>query len=158
MGYGHDGAEMYGDQLAAGFAKRGHEPESFEIFNGCSVVITDDVKAVLDGMRPLTAMYVGGMGSATHNYHRAAMARRGFPDDAARIQELWLAGRKQEAVDAVPDDYLEQNTLAGTPQRIRQRWEAGFVPAGITGMIVGTDQPEALELMADLAGTREAQS
>ncbi len=48
-------------------------------------------------MRPLTAMYVGGMGSATHNFHRDAMARRGFPEAADRIRELWLAGRKEEA-------------------------------------------------------------
>ena len=65
-------------------------------------------------MRPLTAMYVGGMGSATHNFHREAMARRGFPEAAARIQELWLAGRKQEAVAAVPDEYLEQGSLIGS--------------------------------------------
>ena len=81
------------------------------------MTITDDVAAVLDGMRPLTAMYVGGMGSATHNYHREAMARRGFPEEAARIQELWLAGRKDEAVAAVPDAYLEQNALVGLAQR-----------------------------------------
>ncbi len=89
-------------------------------------------------------MYVGGMGSESHNYHREAMARRGFPEAAARIQELWLAGRKDEAVAAVPDDYLEQTALLGSPQRIRQRWEQGVVGPGVTGVIVGAEQPEAL--------------
>ena len=157
MGFGRDGRALYGDALVKGFARRtdGKTMADFEIFTGCSVTITDDVKKVLDGMRPLTGMYVGGMGSSTHNYHREAMARRGFPEAAARIQELWLAGRKQEAIDAVPDEYLEQTALAGSPQRIRQRWEADFANRGATGVIARSEQLEALELLADLAGTRD---
>ena len=130
MGFGPDGIEDYREALRArlretrpGFGN-GSRPEGFEIFTGCQVTITDDVAAVLDGMRPLTAMYVGGMGSATHNYHREAMARRGFPEEAARIQELWLAGRKDEAVAAVPDEYLEQSALRGLARRASaERWE-----------------------------------
>ena len=134
------------------------EKEGFEVFTGASVTITDDVKGVLDAMRPLTAMYVGGMGSQSHNYHRDAMARRGFPEAADRIGELWRAGRKEEAQAAVPEDYLEQSALVGSVQRIRRRWEEGYAPPGVTGVIVGAEQPEALELMADLAGTREETS
>ena len=101
-------------------------------------------------------MYVGGMGSATHNYHREAMARRGFPEAAARIHELWLAGKKQEAIAAVPDEYIEQGALLGTPARIRQQWEAGGIVApGVTGVIVGADRPDELELVAELTGARE---
>jgi alkanesulfonate monooxygenase SsuD/methylene tetrahydromethanopterin reductase-like flavin-dependent oxidoreductase (luciferase family) len=157
MGFGADGMRIYGDALQKGFARRtdGRTLAGFEIFSGCSVTITDDVKKVLDGMRPLTGMYVGGMGSATHNYHREAMARRGFPDAAARIHELWIAGRKQEAIDAVPDEYLEQGALLGSVARIRQRWEAEFAGRDTTGLIVRSDQVEALELLADLAGTRD---
>ncbi|HZP29303.1 MAG TPA: LLM class F420-dependent oxidoreductase [Acidimicrobiia bacterium] len=158
MGLPPDGVDGYREPLARGFAKRtdGRGPDDFEIFSGCQVKITDDVRAVLDAMRPLTAMYVGGMGSATHNYHREAMARRGFPEEAARIQELWLAGRKEEAMAAVPEAYLEQNTLAGSPARIRQRWEEEFAgKPGVTGVIVGTDDLDGLELLADLAGTRD---
>jgi len=129
--------------------------EGFEVFTGASVTITDDVKGTLDAMRPLTAMYVGGMGSETHNYHRDAMARRGFPEAANRIGELWRAGKKEEAQAAVPQEYLEQSTLCGSPDRIRKQWEEGYLRDGVTGVIVGTDQLEALELMADLAGTRE---
>ena len=83
---------------------------------------------MLDGSRPLTAMYVGGMGSDTHNYHRDAMARRGFPEAADRIGELWLAGRKQEAIAAVPDDYLEQTRLAGLAGAHPPPLGGGFVP------------------------------
>jgi hypothetical protein len=101
-------------------------------------------------MRPLTAMYVGGMGSATHNFHREAMARRGFPDEAQRIQELWLAGRKDEAVATVPDSYLEQNAFIGDQQRIRRRWATWTPPALTTGLIVDVPAIEELRLVAAL--------
>ena len=87
-------------------------------------------------MRPLTAMYVGGMGSETHNYHRDSMARRGFPEEAERIVELWRAGRKQEAMAAVPDEYLELSALLGSHQRIRAEVAEMILP-GVTGMIIG---------------------
>jgi F420-dependent oxidoreductase-like protein len=158
MGLPPEGVEGYREELDRGFAKRhdGRGAADFEIFTGCQVVITDDIAKVLDAMRPLTAMYVGGMGSETHNYHREAMARRGFPEAAARIQELWRAGRKTEAMAAVPEEYLEQGTLAGSPARIRQRWASEFADRpGVTGLIVGAEQLEGLELLAELAGTRD---
>ena len=101
-------------------------------------------------MRPLTAMYVGGMGSASHNFHRDAIARAGYPEVAARIQELWLAGRKEDAVAAVPDEYLERNTFLGDEQRIRSRWAEYTPPAGATGFIVDGRTDEELRLVADL--------
>jgi len=148
MGLASDGTSLA--PLESGWAKRGGRPADFEVFTGCAVRLTDDVAGVLDGMRPLTAMYVGGMGSATHNFHRDAMARRGFPDEAARIQELWLAGRKDEAVAAVPDEYLEQTALLGDEQRIRRRWASWSPPPGTTGLIVDAPGVEELRLAADL--------
>lgn len=136
--------------LERGWAKRGGRPPGFEIFSNASVEITDDVAGALDRRRPLTAMYVGGMGSETHNFHKEAMARRGFPDEAQRIQDLWLAGKKAEAVEAVPDAYLEQSLYVGDEQRIRRRWaEQG--PAGLaTGLILDVPGVEELRLVADL--------
>lgn len=154
MGWGPDGSDTYGPALNEGFARRGSRPESFEIFGGVGMTITDDVQGTLDRMKPLTAMYVGGMGSATHNYHREAMARRGFPEAAQRIQECWLAGRRAEAVAAVPDEYLDDGALVGSVQRIRERWPA-WANRGLTGLIVRSDDPAGLELLAELAGTRE---
>jgi hypothetical protein len=90
------------------------------------------------------------MGSATHNFHRDAMARRGFPTEAARIQELWLAGRKDEAVAAVPDEYLEENAFIGDEQRIRRRWAAWSPPPLSTGLIVDVPGVEELRLAAAL--------
>jgi F420-dependent oxidoreductase-like protein len=154
MGWGADGPAVYGPSLDKGFARRGSRPDSFEIFGGTTVEITDDVRASLDAKKPLTAMYVGGMGSATHNYHREAMARRGHPEAAARIHELWLAGRRDEAIAAVPDEYLDDGALIGSVARIRERWEP-LTRQGLTGLIVRSETDEGLELVAELAGTRD---
>jgi F420-dependent oxidoreductase-like protein len=153
MGWGPDGASVYDPALAKGFAVRGGRPDDFEVFGGVSVQITDDVAGTIAAMKPLTAMYVGGMGSATHNYHRAAMARRGFPEAAARIHELWMAGRKDDAVAAVPDEYLDDGGLIGSVDRIRSRYPS-WETRGLTGLIV-RGEPEGIELLAELAGTRE---
>jgi F420-dependent oxidoreductase-like protein len=147
MGFGSAGDLT---PLEQGWKARGGRPADFEIFTGCSVQLTDDVAGTLDKMRPLTAMYVGGMGSATHNFHRDAMARRGFPTEAARIQELWLAGRKDEAVAAVPDEYLEENAFIGDEQRIRRRWASWSPPPLSTGLIVDVPGVEELRLAAAL--------
>ena len=154
MGWGADGPSVYGPALEKGFARRGARPDSFEIFGGTTVEITDDVRAALDAKKPLTAMYVGGMGSATHNYHREAMARRGYPEAAARIHELWLAGRREEAIAAVPDEYLDDGALIGSVTRIRERWEP-LTRQGLTGLIVRSESDAGLELVAELAGTRD---
>jgi F420-dependent oxidoreductase-like protein len=158
MALGSDGTASYRDALDRGFAARsdGRTADDFEIFGSVTVQITDDVQGWLEARRPFLATYVGGMGSATHNYHVAGMARRGFADEAARIQELFLAGRREEAIAAMPDEYILQNTLVGPPDRIREQWERGdAVPPGVTGLVVGAEQPEAVELIAELAGTRD---
>jgi F420-dependent oxidoreductase-like protein len=144
------GSEADQAPLKAGWAKRGGRPADFEIFAGLQIKLTDDVPGTLDAMRPLVAMYVGGMGSATHNYHVQTMAKRGFPDAAARIQELWLAGRKVEARAAVPDDYLEQVAFVGDAQRIRRRWAAWSPPPNLTGLIINAPTEAELRLAVAL--------
>ena len=77
------------------------------------------------------------------------MVRRGFGDAAQRIQELFLAKRKDEAVAAVPDEVCDEMSLVGPPARIRERYRA-WAECGITGLTIVTEQPEAMELMASL--------
>lgn len=145
--------------LDRGFARRVADVSpaaEFEVFNGLTVKITDDVKGWLDGIRPYRATYVGGMGSESHNYHVESMAKRGFAADAARIQELFLAGRREEAIAAMPDEALLQGALVGTPASIRRQWDAGDVVApGVTGSIISADRPDEVELIAELTGARD---
>jgi len=152
MGYGSDGWSLHGANLEQGWERRGGRPERFEIMGNLTIEITDDVRSAIDAKKPLTGMYIGGMGSEENNFHRDAMARRGFPEAAARIQELWLAGRKDEAIAAVPDEYIDAGALFGPAQRIRDRWHE-VVPDGLTGVILRTDNVEALEVAASITGT-----
>ena len=71
------------------------------------VEVDDDVQAALDRQKPEIALYVGGMGHRSKNFHASLMARRGFADAADRIQELYLAGHKAEAIQAVPDEWVD---------------------------------------------------
>ena len=147
--------ETYDAQLAAGFARRdGGRPDGFEVAPSVTVQITDDVQATIERAKPRIAMYVGGMGHPEMNFHNQSMARVGFPDAAARIQELWTANRRDEATAAVPDEFVDDGGLIGSPERIARRY-APWAECGATTLVVRTHQDEALELMAELAGTRQ---
>ncbi len=137
--------------LEEGLAKRrdGKTRKDFEIVSNVRVVITDDVSAAMADARKFTALYVGGMGSKEQNFHKQAMVDRGFGAEADRIQELYLAGRKQETEAAVPDDYLDEAALYGPPARIRQRFPA-WGDAGFTILRLTNTSEEAMRLMADI--------
>ena len=117
------------------------------------MLITDDVSAALQTLKPRVALYVGGMGHRSKNFHKAMMVERGFGEAAERIQELYLAGRKDEATAAVPDDFVDEGALVGPVGRIRERYRV-WADCGITGMTVSTQQTEAMELMASITGAR----
>jgi alkanesulfonate monooxygenase SsuD/methylene tetrahydromethanopterin reductase-like flavin-dependent oxidoreductase (luciferase family) len=92
------------------------------------------------------------MGHPTVNFHKRAMEQQGYADAAARIEELFRAGRRQEAADAVPDEFVDAQALVGTPKRIRDRYR-DWADCGITGLHVATRQAAAVELMAEIAGS-----
>ena len=98
----------------------------------------------------MMAMAVGGMGAKDRNYHKQAMVDRGFGDAANRIQELFLAGRREEAIAAVPDEYLDVGALIGPPARIRQRF-ATWRDAGFTLLLINEPTEEAMDLIAGIA-------
>ena len=140
--------------LEEGFKRAGNGKtiKDLEIQASTTVTITDDVRSAFRQMKPGIALYVGGMGHRTKNFHNDAMVRRGYGDAAAQIQEMYLAGRKGEAIEAVPDEYCDEMALAGSPARIRERYRA-WEDSGITGLTIGSEQEAAMELMAELAGT-----
>jgi F420-dependent oxidoreductase-like protein len=151
MGYNPETKAVYRPWLEEGLARAGRKWGDLAIQAGCQVNLTNDVKAALDAQKPFTALYVGGMGAKSKNFHKEMMARRGYPEAAARIQELFLAGRREEAIAAVPDEYVDQAALIGPAERIRERFRA-WQELGVSGLTLHTEQDEALELMAKLAG------
>jgi F420-dependent oxidoreductase-like protein len=143
---------MYRPWLEEGFRRAGTGKgyRNFEIQPRAEVIITDDVRAALARQKPRVALYVGGMGHRDKNFHKEMMIRRGFGDAAQKIQELFLAKRKEEAVAAVPDEFCDEMSLVGPVARIRERYRA-WADSGITGLTIVADQPDAMELMASLA-------
>jgi F420-dependent oxidoreductase-like protein len=138
--------------LQEGIAKRtdGRTLKDFEIVANSSVVLTDDIKGALDKSRPMIALYVGGMGAKDKNFHKQAMIERGFAAEADRIQELFLAGRKEEATAAVPDEYLDEGAMIGPEARIKERfWR--WREAGFTLLRIGNPDERTMEAIAKIA-------
>jgi F420-dependent oxidoreductase-like protein len=123
---------------------------NFEIQASMHVEIDNDVKGALARLKPEVALYVGGMGHRDKNFHKDMMIRRGFGAAAERIQELYLAHRKDEAVAAVPDEWIDEKSLVGPPARIRQRYRA-WEDSGATGLTVRSRQLAAVETIAAAA-------
>lgn len=146
MGWLKDGFRRAGD---------GRSLEGFEIQGGINVTITDDVASALAALKPFVALYVGGMGHPKLNFHKKRMEREGWGESANRIHELFQAGHRQAAIDAVPDEYLDEGGLFGTVDRIRSRWREHWEGMPYTGLTVRTEQDEAYPLMAELVGTRD---
>ncbi len=145
--------DVFRPDLEAGFARAGNGKsiKDFDIVATCSVIITDDVKAGLAATKPGIALYVGGMGARQKNFYNELMQRYGYTEAAARVQELYLAGRKAEAEAAVPDELADEMALVGPVERIRERYKA-WEDAGVGTLLIGTRDSRVLQLMADLTG------
>jgi len=144
--------------LEEGFRRAGggKSTRDFEIQGGVAVAITVDVKSALAAGKPFVALYVGGMGHPKQNFHKKRMEREGWGEAANRIHELFQAGRRDEAIAAVPDDYIDEGGLYGPVARIRERWRKHWETMPYTGVTVRTQQDEAYALMAELVGSRDA--
>ncbi len=144
---------LFRPALEEGFKRAGNGKsyKDFDIAAGCTVAIGDDVKALLAMQKPNLALYMGGMGAKDKNFHNEMAVKYGYGEAAAKIQELYLSGRKQEATEAVPDELVDEMSLVGPVARIQERYRA-WEDAGVTTMMVQSRQPEALKLMADITG------
>jgi F420-dependent oxidoreductase-like protein len=136
--------------LDEGFARRGGAPAAFDVAPSAPVVVGADLDACRARVKPRVALYVGGMGARGKNFYHELACRYGYEAAAARIQDLYLAGRKDEAAGAVPDALVDEVALCGPRERIRERllaWKA----AGVTTLICHTTDPAAIRTMAELA-------
>jgi F420-dependent oxidoreductase-like protein len=141
---------VWGDSLTRGFAAADPDRAAhFDIAPTVTVVLGDDVEALRDKVKPMVALYVGGMGAKGKNFYNDLACRYGSEDVAAEIQDLYLGGNKAEATALVPDDLVDDVSLIGPKERIAERLEI-WKDAGVTTMIVAAAQPEALQLMAEL--------
>jgi F420-dependent oxidoreductase-like protein len=142
--------DTYGAALDAGFAKAGGKTlDDFDVAPTVSVIVGDDVDALRGFVKPMAALYIGGMGARGRNFYNDLACRYGFEAAAKQIQDLYLEGNKREAIAAVPDELVDEISLIGPKERIADRLEA-WKESGITTMIVGAQQPEALQVMAEL--------
>jgi len=140
--------------LRAGFAKAGGNKNlaTFDVAPAVACVIGDDLDACRLPLKMSLALYIGGMGTKDKNFYNEYIRRIGFEAAAVRIQNLFLEGRRDEAIAAVPDALVDALHLVGTPDRIRDRF-AAWKSLPIGTLIVGTQQPEAVRLIAELAQT-----
>ena len=143
-------AETHLPMLEEGFARRDGRPEGWDLAAHVPVVVTDDVAAGRDFLKPLLALYVGGMGAKGQNFYTRLAERYGYADAAAEIQDLYLEGKKNEAIAAVPDGLVDEVALVGDRARIGDRL-AAFRDCGVGTLILQARQPEALRLLAELA-------
>ncbi|MDQ4053443.1 MAG: LLM class F420-dependent oxidoreductase [Actinomycetota bacterium] len=127
--------QVWGDALDEGLAKRPADLEPLEIVAGGVVAIGDDVKATLDSVRPQFALYIGGMGAREKNFYNTVVCELGWEKEALEIQELYLAGRKEEAAAKVPLELLEATNLVGPEGHVRERI-AAYREAGVTNLVL----------------------
>ena len=134
--------DVYADSLR--HMKPGFEIAQMAIFN-----ITDDVAAGLVPVKMMLGFYIGGMGAKKHNFHMNLMGRMGYEAEATKIQELFLAGKREEAVAAVPDAFADEISLVGPVERIKDRLQA-WRESPVTTLLVTAQDKGQLNSLAEL--------
>ena len=143
---------VYNGTLEAGFRRAGggKSIRTFDVAPSVVVLQGDDVQACLDFVKPMLALYIGGMGARGKNFYNDLACRYGFEGDAKKIQDLYLDGKKAEAAAAVPNQLADEVALVGPAARIRDRL-APWRESGVTTMICGLRQPEAMRTLVEAA-------
>jgi F420-dependent oxidoreductase-like protein len=134
--YTADAADaVWGEALKAGLAKRDPARAPLDVFAGGAVAIGEGLSHLRDLARPQIALYVGGMGARQKNFYNDIFSRSGYAEEAKTIQDLYLAGNKDAAEAAIPDSYLEKNSLIGPEGFVRERLQA-LKASGVTALNV----------------------
>jgi F420-dependent oxidoreductase-like protein len=144
--------EFYAKALAEGFAAEDARctAENFEVLGGpIAIVVDNDVEGAADLLRPLLALYIGGMGARGVNFHQDVFVRMGYEELCIRIQDLYLSGDRDAAAKLVPTSLVEEVALIGPLAKIRDEIPA-WKDTIITTFVLSMMQPEYLEAVADL--------
>jgi F420-dependent oxidoreductase-like protein len=144
-------ASIWGEALARGRAKRPDDLAPLEVSAGGMVAIGEDVKGMLDLMRPMYALYVGGMGARGKNFYNDLACQYGYEKEAKEIQDLYLGGNKRDAEAKVPLEWLEAGNLVGPESYVKERI-AAFREAGVTNLQV---TPASEDPAATIAQVKE---
>ena len=143
--------------LEEGAARAGRSLDDFRICPSVNVMISDDLESARNAMRPILALYVGGMGSREQNFYNRLVASYGFEDAAAKVQELYLAGQRTEAMFALPDELIDLVCIVGPRDRVKAKLRA-YADAGVDTLIVWPIMPDQeerkrqLTMLAELNG------
>lgn len=142
---------VYNEWLDEGFSKAGNGKSiaNFDIAPTVAIQVGDDIDACRNQIKPNLALYIGGMGAREKNFYFNLACRYGYEEAANKIQDLFLAGKKMEAVMAVPDALVDEVALCGPRERIAERLQS-WKTCGITTMICGTSDINAIRTMAEL--------
>ncbi len=141
-------AVSYKQYIDAGFAKAGKTGEVFDIAPAVSVIIEDDLDMAYNQLKPMLALYIGGMGAKDKNFYNDLVRRYGFEEAADTIQGLYLEGRKFEAVAAVPNDLVDAVALVGSKARIKDRLQL-WLNSDVTTMNLQLPDVETIRFMAE---------
>ncbi len=147
-------AGVFREALDAGFAKRAVK-KTLDIAPGVTVAVGSDLEECFDSVKPHLALYIGGMGAPGKNFYNDIARRYGYEKAAASIQELYLQGKKKEAIAAVPNALVDDVALCGPKERIRDRFKA-WEDAGVSTMICTFRDPSSMRVMAEIRDTRGA--
>lgn len=150
--YPEKAQSVWGEALEAGRVKRDPSLGPLDVMVGTSLAIGDDVEDRLAWVKPQLGLYIGGMGAKGRNFYHNLATRYGFGEVANRIQELYLSGRKTEAIAAVPDELVRQISLIGPRGFVAER-VAAFAEAGVTTLLATpttTDRSEAVRYVEEL--------
>jgi F420-dependent oxidoreductase-like protein len=137
------------DHVRAGRAKVGKTLDGFDVAPTVACAI-GPAEAVRPHFKEQLALYIGGMGAKEKNFYREYLSRVGWEAECAQITSLFLEGKRKEAVAAVPDAMVDTLYLVGEPAHIRERF-AAWKDSGVTTMVIGAQQIEAVRLLAELA-------
>lgn len=146
--------KVFEEPVSKGFnaAGNGKSLDRFAVCPFVNATMGDDVKACMAPIKTHMALYIGGMGAKGKNFYTDYATRLGFGDAAAQIQDLYLAGRKEEAAAMVPDALVDACHLVGPAARIKeraQRWVEAGKKKHVHSMLIRTDNPKTLELLAE---------